>query len=174
MILRQEALRDETGSTLGTCFTVDMNVLFEKFIEEIVREEAIRAGLDVRPQAHIQLTNRIAMRPDLVLRTGHRVVAVGDAKYVELEPAGWPHANLYQLLAYCVALRLPRGLLIYATPRALELHRVTRAGVDLEIVGIDMSSRPGPLVQQARRAARRLIEHALSEGQALASSWALV
>jgi 5-methylcytosine-specific restriction enzyme subunit McrC len=83
---------------------------------------------------------------------------VGDAKYIELEQ--WPHANLYQLLACCIALGLPRGLLIYASLRPLEVHRVRRAGTELEIVGIDMSQPAEALVEQARSAARRLLAHA--------------
>ncbi len=161
MILRQEALKDEAGAAVGTSFTVDMKVLFEKFIEEVVREEAIRAGLRLRPQAHVWLTDRIPIRPDLVLESDRKAVAVGDAKYIELEQSAWPHANLYQLLAYCVALGLPRGLLIYASPRAPEVHRVVRAGIELEIVGIDMSLPPKRLVEQARGAARRLVAHGL-------------
>jgi len=163
MILRQEALKDETGTVMGAAFTVDMNVLFEKFIEEIVDKEASRVGLNLHPQARVRLTDRIVMRPDLVLEDANRVVAVGDAKYIELDPAEWPHANLYQLLAYCVALGLPRGLLIYASSRSLEHHRIIKADIDLEIVGIDMSGRPEHLVEQARRAAQRLITHAISE-----------
>jgi 5-methylcytosine-specific restriction enzyme subunit McrC len=160
MILRAEAQRDEMGASIGTSFTVDMNILFEKFIEEVVCEEARRRGLECRSQARVSLTKRIEMRPDLVLAYGQRILAVGDAKYIELQSTGWPHANLYQLLAYCVGLGLPRGLLIYAARRPLEQHRVLMAAVDLEIVGIDMSRPSEEFVQQARYAAHRLVSHA--------------
>ena len=39
--------------------------------------------------------------------------AVADTKYKELEAQKIVHEDLYQLLAYCVALGLPTGLLIY-------------------------------------------------------------
>jgi 5-methylcytosine-specific restriction enzyme subunit McrC len=160
MILRQEALRDETGSILGTSFTVDMNKLFEKFIEEIVREETVRAGFSFQPQALVRLTDQIHMLPDLVLRLGRETLAVGDAKYIELQPKDWPHANLYQLLAYCVGLGLPRGLLIYANFREPQVHRVLKAGIELQIIGIDMTLPPEQLVTKAREAARQLVQHA--------------
>jgi 5-methylcytosine-specific restriction enzyme subunit McrC len=160
LILRQEALRDRTGTTVGTAFTVDMNALFEKFVEEVVHDEARRAGLQLQPQALVRLTDKVRMRPDLVLRQRSRRVAVGDAKYVEVEPDDWPNAHLYQLLAYCVALGLPRGLLIYAGPRPLDVQQLKGADIELEVMGIDMSGQPQQILTRARAAARRLIEHA--------------
>jgi 5-methylcytosine-specific restriction enzyme subunit McrC len=142
LILRQQSLRDRKGGIKGTTFTVDMNKLFERFVEEIVREEAQRAGYQLVPQAPRYLTKKIPIRPDLVLRRGGQDFAVADVKYKELEPEKWSHADLYQLLAYCVSLGLPAGLLIYASARPLERHLVHRAGVGLELVGIEMSSKP--------------------------------
>jgi len=82
-----------------------MNKLFERFVE-IVREEAQRAGYRLVPQAPRYLTKKIPIRPDLVLRRGGQDFAVADVKYKELEPERWSHADLYQLLAYCVSLGL--------------------------------------------------------------------
>lgn len=163
LILSGEALRDETGAVVGTAFTVDMNTLFEKFVEEVVAEEAWRNGWDLEPQFPARLTERVRMRPDLVLLTHGRPAAVGDAKYVELEQ-GWPNANVYQMLAYCVALGLPRGLLIYASQRRLEVQHVQRSGTELEFMGIDMSASSEELVEGARTAAQRLMAHARIAG----------
>ncbi len=160
LILRAESLVDKFGRTRGLSFTVDMNKVFEKFVEEIVCEEARRADLQCNPQATVKLTDEVEMQPDLMIVAGAHRLAVGDAKYVELEPDGWRHANLYQLLAYCVALGLPRGLLIYAAPRPVKSYRVRRANIDLEVTGIDLSEPPRILEARARTAARVLIEHA--------------
>jgi 5-methylcytosine-specific restriction enzyme subunit McrC len=92
--------------------------------------------------------------------TCDRDFAVADAKYKELEPGKWPHADLYQLLAYCVSLGLPAGLLIYANERPFESHTVERAGVNLEVIGIEMSDEPHRLETRVRRAARRLAKQA--------------
>ncbi|MDA8359440.1 MAG: hypothetical protein M0Z95_24765 [Actinomycetota bacterium] len=159
LILNGETLRDETGAAEGTAFTVDMNVLFEKFVEEVVADEAWSSGWELEPQFRVRLTDRVPMKPDLVLLREGRPAAVADAKYVELDE-GWPNANVYQLLAYCVALGLPRGLLIYASQRPPEVQRVRRSGTELEIVGIDMSKPSDALVGEARIAARRLLAHA--------------
>jgi 5-methylcytosine-specific restriction enzyme subunit McrC len=171
LILSGETLRDETGTTVGTAFTVDMNVLFEKFVEEVVAEEAWRSGWELEPQFRVRLTERVPMKPDLVLLRHGEPVAVADAKYVELD-GGWPNANVYQLLAYCIALGLPRGLLIYASQRQLEVQRVRRSGTELEIVGIDMSKHSNALVGEARVAAKRLVAHARTVVDANAKSTA--
>lgn len=159
LILSGETLRDETGAAIGTSFTVDMNALFEKFVEEVVSDEAWRTGWELEPQFGVRLTEQVRMKPDLVLCRRGQPRAVADAKYIELEE-GWPNANVYQLLAYCVALGLRRGLLIYASQRAPEVQHVWQASIDLEIIGIDMTKPADLLVEDARVAARRLLAHA--------------
>ncbi|MFC5268936.1 hypothetical protein ACFPJ1_43085 [Kribbella qitaiheensis] len=68
--------------------------------------------------------------------------------------------DLYQLLAYGVALGLPPGLLIYAGLRPVDVQQLKRADVELEVMGIDMSGRPEQVLAHARAAALRLVEHA--------------
>lgn len=160
LILRRETLLDREGGTLASSFIVDMNALFEQFITQIAHGEAERAGWELVPQARRWLSPGIRMRPDLLLHRDGADYAVGDAKYKELEIQDWPRADLYQLLAYCSALGLTRGLLIYADYREPEEHVVHNAGIRLEVMGIDMSTSPDGLTRQARRAARRLLEQA--------------
>ncbi len=163
LILSQEAIKDELGATSGTAFTVDMNKVFEKFVEEIVSHEARNHGLELHAQDDVKLTPKVNMTPDLILQIGSNRLGVGDSKYIEAESAEWPNANLYQLLAYCVALGLPRGLLIYASARPLEVQRVTSAGIELEAIGIDLEEPHEQLLAQARLAAHRLIRHARTQ-----------
>jgi 5-methylcytosine-specific restriction enzyme subunit McrC len=160
LILRNDSLLDETGSTEGISFTVDMNRVFERFVEVVVASEARRAGYVLERQARRRLTPSVPMRPDLVLKAAGRDVAVGDAKYKELAPSNWPHADLYQLLAYCDALQLPRGLLIYADSRRPRSEIVEGVQVTLEVVGIDLEGDHRDVLARARVAARRLVEHA--------------
>lgn len=169
LILRQQSLRDREGALVGTAFTVDMNGLFERFVEEIVRDEARRAGLKLISQAPRKLAERVAIRPDLVLRGGGRDLAVADAKYKELSPGELPRADLYQLLAYCVSLGLPDGLLIYASEHPFETHHVERAGVALQVAGIEMTGRPRDLEARAREVAGRLVRQASGRYPAVAA-----
>ncbi len=162
IILNQDSLRDEIGKTMGIAFTVDMNELFERFVEKIVDREARRAGLCLVPQARRQLSTSVYMKPDLVLQRGGSDLAVGDAKYKDPSDGGLRNEDLYQLLAYCVALGLERGLLIYAGELD-EWYHVERAGIVLEATAIDLTGGPEQIEASARRAASRLVEHANEE-----------
>ena len=161
MILRQDSLRDVTGSLDALSFTVDMNKVFERFVEAVVRREVRKAGLVFEGQARRKLTASVTMKPDLLLRAGGRDVAVGDAKYKELATAAWPHADLYQLIAYCDALQLGRGLLIYAGSRRPRTELVRGTNVLLEIVGIDLEGDHRKVLARAQAAAGKLIQQAV-------------
>jgi 5-methylcytosine-specific restriction enzyme subunit McrC len=165
LILRQQTLRDRAGTVIGVTFTVDMNKLFERFVETVIGEEVQRAGWQLAPQAGRHLTPQIHMRPDLVLQNRGQDYAVADTKYKELDIKEWPHADLYQLLAYCVALGLPAGLLIYAGLRPFERHTVEHAGINLEVVGVDLSVSPDEILYQVRDIAKRLIAQAAETRQ---------
>lgn len=160
LLLRADSVRDATGSVEGSSFTVDMNKLFERFVERVVGEEARRCGWDVVPQQMRHLTESVTMQPDLILRREGVDCSVGDAKYKRLKIADWPHPDLYQLLAYCVALGMPRGLLIYAEAGTYPTQTVREAGIELEVVGVDLARPWREVLEQTRRAARRLIHQA--------------
>jgi len=162
LILRQEVVRDQQGETMGTTFLVNMNELFESFVTRVVDEEAAERGWLLEPQASRRLTERVWMRPDLVLRRLGADCAVGDVKYKELEIEGFRHADLYQLLAYCTALGLDQGLLIYAGEGASKVQVVQRAGIALEQVRVDLSGAREEVLANARWAAGRLVEQAES------------
>ena len=49
-----------------------LNKLFERFVKEIVREEAQQAGYQLILQAPRYLTEKIPIRPDVILRRGGR------------------------------------------------------------------------------------------------------
>jgi len=163
LILRHETLSDRQGTVQGMAFTIDMNRLFERFIETIVGEQAVSAGFRLIRQASRRLTDSTPMKPDLVLQAEGLDVAVGDAKYKRLDLADMPNADLYQLLAYCVSLGLKRGLLIYATHEEPSVEVVRRADIELHVDGVDLSLQPDAMVSQARRVADSLIDHALHQ-----------
>ena len=163
LILNQESLRDQTGKTLGISFTVDMNTLFERFVEKIIGREARKARLQLVAQAPRHLSTDVPMRPDLVLRAGGLDLAVGDAKYKEPDDRRPPNEDLYQLLAYCVSLGLTRGLLIYSGELDTQ-YLVQRAGITLEATSVDLTGKTEQIEASARDTARRFLEHASFAG----------
>ncbi len=123
LILSRKTLVDRHGRTQGITFAVDMNKLFEAFIRKVVGRVARLNGLELAPAGHKpRFSDRARMKPDLVLRRRGKALAVADAKYKKIVPAEgdrvkWSHANLYQLLAYCIAMELDSGMLILCRVR---------------------------------------------------------
>ena len=87
------------------------------------------------------------MQPDLVwYRAGNRV-AVIDAKYKA--ETRYPNADLYQLLAYCTALGLPVGHLVYAKGNGDEhRNRVRASGIELRTHALNLELEPSELLDQ--------------------------
>ena len=143
LILRHGEFETGRGAVRATGFLMDMNVVFQEFVTE-----ALRDALEVSPHAFLEKripdlddTGRIHLRPDLTWWEGSSCVFVGDAKYKNI--AGErrvPNADLYQLLAYATALDLPGGFLIYAQGEAdTTTYRVRRSGKRLVVASLDLS-----------------------------------
>ena len=94
-----------------------MATIFEDFVCVALREQMKPYGgtstlqykthLDVGGDGPHQARLRLDARPGAA-------EVVADAKYKAEKPAGFPQADLYQLLAYCTVLGLTDGHLVYA------------------------------------------------------------
>lgn len=144
-------------------FLFDMNQLFEDFVTVALRDALRGTPLTARLQDphHLDEASAVRMRPDLVVYgpgpRGATPVAVVDAKYKAERPDGYPGADLYQMLAYCTALGLPEGHLIYAKGTAPHAaHRVRRAGIVLHQHALDLDQSPDGLLAHVAVLARQL------------------
>ena len=85
---------------------------------------------------------------------------VGDAKYKKLEPQGFRHADIYQMLAYCTAADLPSGLLVYAAgedePRSYQIRHAEKT---IEVASLDLSGTPEEILDEVGRLADRVRSH---------------
>ena len=115
LVLANLTLQDVVGETQASSFMLDMNDLFERFVTERL-QRALRGRLEVKIQHRDRLDEEgaVAIRPDLVFRSGGTPSFVADVKYkLTDEAAAGRHPDYYQLLAYTTALDLPEGVLIY-------------------------------------------------------------
>lgn len=177
LILQQRTVVDRHGRTLGITFSVDMNNLFEAFIRNVVGRIARLRRLELAPQGRRwHFSDRAMTKPDIVLRRPRgKPLAVADAKYKKVVPADddrveWSHANLYQLLAYCVALELDTGILVYAESEGVPSSQQTTRGVPkvLRTEEVSLRGSPQEIVDGAERVARLLVEQALVHETAVA------
>ncbi|MER5292351.1 hypothetical protein ABT382_09720 [Streptomyces pharetrae] len=107
---------------------------------------------------HLDEDARIRMRPDFVWYgngSGGRPLAVVDAKYKVEKTRGYPDADLYQMLAYCTALGLPAGHLVYAKGNApYGGHRVRETGTVLHQHALDLERSPDEILAEVGALAR--------------------
>jgi len=140
-------------------FVVDMAKVFEDFVTTALREATAAFPGRTEGQYWIDLAvdGGVPMRPDVVHLAGGRARAVFDAKYkIESDVRGVPNADVYQMLAYCTALRLRRGYLVYAKGQGDSIaHEIINTDPTIEIVQhpLDLADSPANLLAQVDRLA---------------------
>ncbi|MFJ5142039.1 McrC family protein [Streptomyces sp. NPDC088707] len=141
-------------------YLLNMNKLFEDFVTIALRESLRGTDFGCRLQAshHLDEAAAIRMKPDLVLyRPDGTPLAVVDAKYKAEKRDGYPGADLYQMLAYCTALGLPEGHLVYSKgnePHAA--HRVRNAGIVIHQHALDLDQTPAALLADVASVSRHM------------------
>lgn len=161
LVLRGASVEHQPGDVTVSGFLFDMARVFEDFVTVALREALTGRGGRCTLQATHHLDERQAIRviPDLVHYSDDgKPLAVADAKYKVEKPEGYPDADLYQMLAYCTALDLPDGHLIYAKGAAPHAaHRVRHAGITIHQHALELDQSPAGLLAEVRDLAQRLV-----------------
>ena len=162
LIIEASSFELRHGEVTASSFLIDMNDVFEKFLRAALRNTL---GLsdqqwpseDARRRLTLDEGERINLIPDLMWRGpgAGRAVFVGDAKYKRIEPDGFRHADVYQMLAYCIASDLPSGLLIYAADEH-EPHEyvIEHVGKTIEVAALDLSGSPEAILEDVDHLSR--------------------
>ena len=145
LILRHTSFEIGRGDNRAPGFLMDMNVVFQDFVTQALREALGVSDRTFRSDTSLHRitldeAGRVLLKPDLSWWDGPTCTFVGDAKYKQVNDGRVPNADLYQLLAYTTALDLPGGLLIYAQGEAEQVvHQVRYADKRLEVAALDLS-----------------------------------
>lgn len=133
-------------------FVLDMPAVFEAFVCTALADALAGFGGRAVQQDHWHLdeASRVALRPDLVwYDASGSPGGVVDAKYKAEKYDGYPNADVYQLLAYCTALGLNEGHLVYAEGNeAAVAHQLRRSGVRVVCHALDLSRSPQDILHQ--------------------------
>ena len=160
LVLRATSAEHESGGVAVNGFLFDMPKLFEDFVTVALREALVPAyGGRVADQDrnHFDEAGQVTLKPDIVWKMRGTPVAVIDAKYKSEKPAGYPNADLYQLLAYCTVLGLRNGHLVYASGNEEPARHVVRhSGIEIYCHAIDLGQEPRLLLAQMRELADRV------------------
>ena len=143
LVLDRRSLEYSAQRSTGTAFLLNMNVVFESYLEAALRNALERIGGRVKGQYRLSLDydNNISIRPDITWWREGKCVAVIDAKYKRTTNNEFPNADTYQMLAYCTRLSLKRGILVYADLDGTETGGTVLRNADIEILvtSIDIS-----------------------------------
>ncbi|MFD7863686.1 McrC family protein [Streptomyces sp. NPDC059783] len=151
-------------------FLFDMNGVYEDFVckalREAMRTYGGRSALQAR-NIHMDEGESIRLRPDFVWYGDSGMpMIVADAKYKARRNRGFSNEDLYQLLAYCTALGLPEGHLVYAKGNAPHIsHRVRHAGTVLHQHAIDLDQQPAGMLAEIDALARHMLHGAAMSRQ---------
>lgn len=113
-----------SGKGDGFALLFDMNELFEAYIGRVTYKICLSTASSVRLQGPVRYlaqrtagTQAFALRPDIVISTGGRVVCVIDTKWKRLDSAkhrdGVSSADMYQMHAYARRYEADHILLVY-------------------------------------------------------------
>jgi len=161
MVQASSYLRLGAGAGRGVAFLVNMNVVFERFVRNVLRRALggdCRSFPTVAPKTYLDERSRVQLVPDLTYVMRGRVVWVGDAKYKMLPESRHISSDLYQLHAYSSALGLPEGTLVYGTgvtPCADE-HHIHGSRIVLRVHELNVNTTPLEIEGQVERLARRV------------------
>jgi 5-methylcytosine-specific restriction enzyme subunit McrC len=160
LVLRATSIEHEYGMVAVNGFLLDMPRLFEDFVTVALREAFVPAyggRVDDQDQNHFDEAGHVRLRPDIVWKVRGSAVAVIDAKYKAEKPAGYPNADLYQLLAYCTVLGLQNGYLVYAKGNENPAHHIVRrSGIEIFCHAVDLDQPPDDLLAQMSDLAERI------------------
>lgn len=171
LVIESSSFELRHGEVTASSFLIDMNDVFERFLRVALRNTL---GLsdqqwppeDARRRLTLDEGERINLIPDLMWRGGLDAtpIFVGDAKYKRIEPDGFRHGDVYQMLAYCIATDLPSGLLVYAAdehePYEYAIKHVDKT---IEVAALDLSGSPEAILEDVARLARMVRERHLHE-----------
>ncbi len=157
VVLRNGSVEMRDGTVDSIAMLVDMNALFEDFIAEGLREAISEptSRWSRKPRGlWFDEGNRLQLLPDVVWRDSSGVARlVIDVKYKAVVAPR--NDDVYQVAAYCQALRLARGALIYAAAQD-DVVIVRNGGPAITVISVDPDGEPDDLRKRLRAAADRL------------------
>jgi len=159
LIIRQTSLDQPRGTVQADGFVVDMAKVFEDFVTKALGSalEGFAGNGVAQQRRWLDEGNTILIQPDLTWLRDGAPVAVIDAKYKAEKPSGFPNADMYQMLAYCTALGLAAGHLVYAKGNDAECSAVIRhAGTAICCHALDLDTSPEALLTQVDQLAKSI------------------
>lgn len=142
LILGFQGLDADVGETSASSFLLDMERIFEKYLENrfsILSEEGSQIFRAQGSGESLDRGGLVGIRPDYLWFEGGKATGVADAKYkVFITKASVPNDDVYQMVTYCTRYGLHKGYLIYASSPNFSID-VEGSAITIEVRGVDLS-----------------------------------
>ncbi|QFZ19529.1 McrC family protein [Saccharothrix syringae] len=146
----------EDGLSIAS-FVVNMEQVFEDFVTTALTEAWSTGPGRTEGQYPVKLDTggAVSMSVDVVHLVDDVPRFVVDAKYkLESRSGRYPNTDLYQVLAYCTALRVDRAWLVYAGDSAnATSHRILNSPITITTWALNLDVPPRDLIAQVERLA---------------------
>ncbi len=176
VVLRHGSVEAGPDGLPMAAFVVSMWKVFEDFVGQALKQSLRRYPGATHFQhrtmfdaAHLGNKGRVPMNVDIAHAVRDRPRLIFDAKYKAAGASGrYPNADLYQMLAYCTVLELPRAWLVYAQGNGVVVERRVRNS-DVMIVEypLDLSATPAELLAQIDRLADAAWDYATISSESI-------
>jgi 5-methylcytosine-specific restriction enzyme subunit McrC len=129
------------GDVSCPAFLLDLERIWERYVTGgVLAGAAARDAYEVLVQPWLTVNAPVAgqpdihLRPDIILKKDGGPVLVADAKWKRLRGTPLVTEDLYQVLAYCTALGVGRGVLVYPGRRNhIWKYTLSRSPVAIEV-----------------------------------------
>jgi 5-methylcytosine-specific restriction enzyme subunit McrC len=165
LFLSGASLSEQTGTHQFPAFLFDMNVVFEEFVLQVLRQKAAE-GISIEYQSRVCLDRHaaIVMKPDILIRQKGMLLAAADCKYKALEENEFKNHDFYQMLAYCTATGVGKGMLFYPL-HVSKIQReieVSNSDVKIKQISVDLSQDLASMIRASEEFAVEVLELATS------------
>ena len=155
MVLLGSSFLDLVGDAEAGAFLVNMNAVFEEFVEARLHDYLLgRLQVEGQQARWLDSGHRVVhMMPDLTFRKDGVALFVGDTKYkLLIDEEKGRNPDYYQLLAYTTALGVAEGILVYCHDEGSAPHSiiVEHVGKRLFVRGIRLEGTPTDVDAQLR------------------------
>jgi 5-methylcytosine-specific restriction enzyme subunit McrC len=165
IVLSGSSILDAVGTAGAAVFLIDMNKVFEEFVESrLKRYLAGRLLVHGQWPDRLDVAGVVRIKPDLVFESVVREVSyVADSKYKVTADGFGREDDYYQLLAYTASLDLREGLLIYcqhdgtAPPQQVDVRHI---GTRLRTWAVRLDRTPRHVEDEMRALADHIVVRA--------------
>lgn len=168
VILDSVSWTHRDGSYGGGTFLIDMAGIFEAYVASRLTTELAVDDVHLTAQDRrwwLDSGGAVALRPDLVISRATDVLTVADTKYKVIGESGGavPNADVYQAVAYALALGVLDAHLIYVSGDVVSrVLQIPAAGVLVHLHAVSLAGSPQEIDRSVAALARSMVGRVLT------------